>query len=175
MSEDTGKCCTKCGERKPLTEFYPSPASRAGLRASCKACDLAYQRQVRAADSEQYRERKRKAQRRYAATHPEYQQDRWRQLRDTVFGHYGRTCACCGATGDLSIDHVGGGGREHRLEVLGSGNASGTRFYLWLVRQGFPGGFQVLCLPCNQSKGSGPVCLLHNPRPHCPSCSCYSS
>lgn len=46
----------------------------------------------------------------------------------------------------LTIDHLGGGGSEHRRK---------TRywsFYKWLARQGFPRGYQVLCMNCQMIK-----------------------
>ena len=81
-------------------------------------------------------------------------------LRAQVFAHYGTECACCGTTEDLSIDHVNGNGREHREELFGNprGNRDGT--YRWLIKMGFPGGFQVLCRPCNSSKGRGEYCRM---------------
>ena len=76
-----------------------------------------------------------------------------------VFAHYGSRCACCGATERLTVDHVNGDGAEHR-RALGSG---GTKLYTWLVVHGFPPGFQILCEPCNQSKGRKRSCTLsHN-------------
>ena len=89
--------------------------------------------------------------------------DRARRERDriAVFGHYGRACACCRATDELTIDHIGGGGKTHRqrLRVRSSG------FYRWLVRHGFPEGYQTLCRLCNQSKGDGPACRIHSVPP----------
>src|SRR5262249_25935193 len=32
------KVCTKCGESKPLTEYYKAATTRDGLRGDCKAC-----------------------------------------------------------------------------------------------------------------------------------------
>jgi len=32
------KTCTKCGEEKPLSEFYKAATTRDGLRGDCKAC-----------------------------------------------------------------------------------------------------------------------------------------
>jgi hypothetical protein len=164
MDEDTGKCCSKCGEWKPWDEFPPRPGRP--LRAShCKACQREYQRRARQADPEHARRLRREAQRRYAATNAEYiqrQRDRYEQLRDAVFGHYGRVCACCGVTAGLSIDHPDGNGSAHRIELFGSRHAAGARMYAWLVAQGFPDGFQVLCLPCNKSKGKGAACRLQH-------------
>jgi hypothetical protein len=38
------KRCTKCGELKPLDEFYRSNGGRDGRRADCKACDATRRR-----------------------------------------------------------------------------------------------------------------------------------
>lgn len=83
--------------------------------------------------------------------------------RTQVFDHYGQACACCGAKGNLSIDHVNGDGREHRTEVFGRPDVSSIGMYRWLVRNGFPDGFQTLCTPCNSSKASGKRCRMPHP------------
>jgi len=59
-------------------------------------------------------------------------------------------CACCrdGHIEFLAIDHIHGRGHEHRKRV-----GSGATFYQWLVRQGFPHGYRVLCHNCNMSRG----------------------
>jgi len=75
-----------------------------------------------------------------------------------VLEHYGTACACCGATEDLTIDHINGDGKAHRDEL---GNPSSSTFYHWLARNGFPEGYQTLCTPCNLSKGNRECCLLH--------------
>jgi hypothetical protein len=41
------------------------------------------------------------------------------RYRNLVLAHYGRSCACCGTTARLEIDHVNGGGTEHH-RALGS-------------------------------------------------------
>lgn len=72
-----------------------------------------------------------------------------------MFGHYGRSCACCGTAENLTIDHVFGGGGAH-LKALGL--TGGDSFYRWLISNDFPAGFQTLCGPCNVSKGGGNRC-----------------
>ena len=86
--------------------------------------------------------------------------ERLRQIRNraAVFGHYGEACACCGASSGLTIDHANGGGKEHRAEIGGGS----TAMYRWLVRNGFPDGFQTLCRPCNISKSDGARCRLYH-------------
>lgn len=85
-------------------------------------------------------------------------------LRGIVLRHYVESCACCGAVEDLSIDHVNGGGGEHREELFGRRSGNLVGFYTWLIEQGFPEGFQTLCVPCNSSKGDGPACRLDHSR-----------
>ncbi len=60
-------------------------------------------------------------------------------------------CACCRESNleFLSIDHIHGGGRKHRMELKGKG----VVFCRWLRDQGYPPGFRVLCHNCNFSMG----------------------
>jgi hypothetical protein len=67
--------------------------------------------------------------------------------KDELFSHYGGyVCVKCGNTDErvLTIDHVNGGGNKHRKEI-GKG---GYSFYLWLRQNGYPSGFQILCMNC---------------------------
>ena len=84
--------------------------------------------------------------------------------RGRVLSHYGSSCGCCGTTENLTIDHVAGGGAAHRRQVFGRRNGGGADFYAWLIANGFPDGYQVLCRPCNSSKADGERCRMdHEP------------
>ncbi len=48
----------------------------------------------------------------------------------------------------LCLDHLAGGGSKHRRSI----GKEGIRFYDWVVQEGFPVGFQVLCYNCNTKK-----------------------
>jgi hypothetical protein len=80
--------------------------------------------------------------------------------RNAVFAAYGGyICACCGETEPkfLSIDHINNDGGEERRSGLYS--SSGTAFYLWLRKNAFPPGYQVLCMNCQVGKHrNGGVC-----------------
>jgi hypothetical protein len=71
--------------------------------------------------------------------------------RAAVLKAYGTCCCCCGEKEEifLVIDHKEGGGNKHRREI---GRAN---LYKWLVKQGFPKGFQTLCHNCNYAKSHG--------------------
>ena len=68
-----------------------------------------------------------------------------------VFNHYGTMCACCKESNIvfLAIDHINGGGNQHRRE---NGIHAGVGFYRWLIVNNFPDDFQVLCYNCNWAK-----------------------
>lgn len=91
----------------------------------------------------------------YNATHKkevaEYRRRYRLRIKLEVFNHYSNgemCCACCGEKHIefLSIDHINGGGEEHRKK-------KGSYLYMSLKAEGFPTGYRVLCHNCNQSLG----------------------
>lgn len=101
------------------------------------------------------RERLRQEALRYYEANRDKTREREHQVRAKVLEYYGTACACCCGIDHLEIDHINGGGKEHREEVGRS-----TTFYLWLIKEGFPDGFQTLCRSCNRSKADGPGCRI---------------
>ena len=169
------KICTgPCGKARTLAEFNFKDRARGIRRARCRDCqqldNAGSQGRQPAKPPRQVRTRAQRLADDAAQTRARRAADlgaaraaeaAWRdRLRDRVFGHYGRSCACCGSTESLTIDHVNGGGAEHRRDVLGAPSGSGIKFYRWLVREGFPDGFQALSMPCNQSKSRRGACRL---------------
>lgn len=73
--------------------------------------------------------------------------------RRLVIEAYGDLCACCGEReyAFLCIDHINGGGNQHRASIQGD-------LYSWLCTNGFPPGFQTLCHNCNMAKGLYGAC-----------------
>lgn len=72
------------------------------------------------------------------------------QLREIVLKAYGGQCVCCGhdSIDELTIDHI--------VPVKGGARKKFTQ--LW--REGFPkDNLQVLCVACNNLKGSSNSCL----------------
>jgi hypothetical protein len=134
-------------QRRKYNQQYREENRKEVLASSRERARVNYE-----ADPEKYRKRNR---------------EWYRKLRAKILAHYGTSCACCGGTDHLGIDHVNGNGREHREELFGNPrHGSGTRFYLWLVENDFPEAYQALCRPCNRSKGTGTACTLdHQDRP----------
>ena len=76
----------------------------------------------------------------------------WKRQRLIVLLHYsnGRLrCRCCGEKTYefMSLDHIHGNGNKQRRKIKSN--------YLlnWIIKQGFPKGYQVLCHNCNLAKG----------------------
>lgn len=81
------------------------------------------------------------------------------RIKNAVFAAYGGyICACCKETTQkfLTIDHVNNDGAKHRKEI---GYRGGIGIYLWIYKNAFPPGFQVLCFNCNHGKQlNGGIC-----------------
>lgn len=77
--------------------------------------------------------------------------NRYIRHRSEVLAHYGNECACCGESEPLflAVDHINNDGSEHRRS---KDRSSHNNMYGWLVRNGFPDGFQILCSNCNHGK-----------------------
>jgi len=75
---------------------------------------------------------------------------RSRRTRAEMIDAYGGKCVLCGETNHefLTIDHVNGGGVQHRKNLGNRGR--GTAFYFILKRQGWPQSeYRLLCYKCN--------------------------
>ncbi len=124
------KRCTKCGELKPRTEFYPAPGCRDGLRGECKSCHIAKSKAWYARN----RDESIAYVKRWQQTHPEHMREyrqrnrdrRALQMRrlhlrrrfgmtledyDNVLAAQGGGCAICGDKPvegqSMHIDHKG--------------------------------------------------------------------
>jgi len=79
-----------------------------------------------------------------------------KKLKDAAYAAYGGyRCKCCGEDREqfLSLDHVNNDGAAHRKVI------DRRKLYKWLQREGYPPGFQVLCMNCNFGKArNGGVC-----------------
>jgi hypothetical protein len=126
------RVCNNCGD-----SFIPTAPRQAGCSPECRKN---HRKSIKAALNRKYNQRDRRI----------------------VLEHYGgkpARCACCGESTYefLAIDHINGGGNQHRKRLSSPNTKSGTfssrEFYRMLKTQGFPAGYQVLCHNCNMAKG----------------------
>lgn len=149
------KCrCTDCKEAyskynkdrrarlKPEDAPHGTRVGRLVYGCSCELCtaaDNAYRRKLYLRIKEQYLLRQRLES---------------RNVRLEVLAAYGGVCACCGEDYEpfLAIDHIGGDGASNRKRE------QGKVLHRRLRREGWPEGYQVLCMNCNWRKGTGAAC-----------------
>ena len=136
--------CSKCRKMKwedemNLTSTYTRKKDGVATlnHSLCKECRLKVQQKYRDSHKQQLQE---------------YSQRRSREIKLEVLRYYSRdgnepVCKECGFSDirALSIDHINGGGTQHRLE---ENVAAGGHFYHWLRKQDYPKGYQVLCMNC---------------------------
>lgn len=156
------KMCTKCKSVLPITDFHRNKSRKDGLTAWCKKCaigrqqDIRHRRNTNPEARASYLAKRRLASKEYYRENRESESARKREQNrrvkmDTLL-HYGGKCACCGEAEPLflAIDHIDGGGNEHRRSL--GWKRTGHNFYRWLKKEGYPSGFQVLCHNCNWGK-----------------------
>ena len=139
--------CRECG--KELNEETWGRGRRKRRQRLCKECDA-----KRSLNN--YRKHKDKA--------TVYRRDHDQLLKFKTLAHYSDTNPpqCANPFGQhekpytdivaLSIDHINGGGNEHRKKVLGGKQSGGAPFYRWLKKHRYPKGYQVLCMNCQWRK-----------------------
>lgn len=130
-NKEKGLC--PCGQAKPRPD-----------RVKCQKCA-----DQRAAYYQNHKNRE-KALTRAAA--------QWQRDKHDVITYYGPDCQCCDEDfyPVLVIDHIYGKGTKQREDLKAQGR--GSNFYRWLIRTGYPQGFQVLCANCNMAKGTKSSC-----------------
>ena len=153
METKTRKC-KGCGDDFPVSAHRP-------LCNKCQREKYQNDPEYRAshlAAATKYRKSEKHRKKRYTEAYR--QKDRLKQklksrrVKTEVIAHYSHgemKCAKCPYCNikALTIDHIDNDGAEHRRELQQEGVHN---FYLWLRRNNYPEGFQVLCMNCQWEK-----------------------
>lgn len=164
--------CRGCGDVLPINRVHKEKARRSGYASQCKSCRKKSRDNRRARYTKSFK-RPEHGTKRCSGCKVEFHISRFTidraqkdglcyycktclfeqhmELRRDVMAHYCEgfiRCVCCGIEDIrfLCIDHIDGGGAEHRKTVVGG------YMYRWLKKKGFPSGFQILCFNCNITK-----------------------
>ena len=138
--KESYKECSNCHANKPLSDFYTSKNKydKYGVRDSCKSC---WNKQAKIRHTKN-RERDNINTYMYNVN-----------LKRETIDKYSPSMMCqrCGFDDirALSIDHIDNNGSTHRRNI---GVLGGNAFYRWLKKQGYPQGYQVLCMNCQMIK-----------------------
>ncbi len=133
--------CSKCKIVKARTEYHVYKGKR---NTRCKRCRLDLWNQ-------------------YNRSTGWTTQTRWKNnLRKEVLSHYSGgtpSCKCCNETHYefLTLDHINEDGAEQKRKLFGN-RTSSYQMYNWVKKNGYPGGYQVLCYNCNCAKHHFGVC-----------------
>jgi len=152
--------CKSCEQEKELARFQKMKGGKFYFRKFCIPCWSAERNGYQSAWREKNSDRLKIYDRIKYRKNPEYQAEtrrrHYQKWKKVVFDHYGHECACCGESEPkfLTIDHADDNGAEHRKEV-----APGSTLFRWLVDNGFPKSFRILCFNCNSGRyHNGGVC-----------------
>ena len=160
------KTCSLCKQRKPIDEFGLWKHSKDGRNHRCKEChNEANRKSWAATGSEKRREKYHNdalvrskmmaASKAARLKNPEkcsnMKKQRNQDLRLAALTEVGLSCVCCQETllEFLSLDHINGGGTQHR-KVVGD---SQKMYRQILTDPETRVLFQTLCHNCNQAKG----------------------
>lgn len=136
------KPCKVCGNVYPETFefFYKNNTYLSGFTNKCRTCENEYQR-LRA--QTWYMEKRKIICKNYKLS-----------LRKELLNAYGHACSCCGETTDefLEIDHIHGGGNQHRKREK-------RDLYSVIKQEGYPKDrYRLLCSNCNHAIGMKGYC-----------------
>lgn len=173
------KNCHRCAQEFPLSKEYfgRRPGSLDGFEGVCRPCKRAArnlrnskkratinkQQQVRRAtvSSEKSELNRARAAEWYTNNTERAKASvrlRTAAAKKQMLAAYGGKCACCGEVEPhfLTIDHINGGGTEHRKSIGGAG----TAVMFDLQRRGWPkDGYRLLCYNCNCGRErNGGIC-----------------
>jgi hypothetical protein len=161
------KRCYKCKNDKQIDSFSRDKSRKDGRRSMCKECANAHKKEYRSKNKDKVK----KYRKTYREKHPQNGVGQYRKYREKriiyggtrrikikteVITHYGNgECSCvrCGFSDirALTIDHINGNGKEHRSN---NKYVNGNHVYEWLKKNGFPEGYQTLCMNCQYIKRS---------------------
>lgn len=167
--------CKTCGRQRPLAEFPICQHRPTVLRRhECVDCFRCRHNgyYLKNHDHRLETAKKRYAQQPFQGWSPERRAQlnaankrRRAADRELVLWHYGARCACCGEAEliFLTVDHVNDDGAAHRRHVQPG------RLHRWIIRNGFPEAFQILCYNCNCGRArNGGLCPHEQTRLHLP-------
>lgn len=132
------RVCIDCGEEKDLENFYKANKTGNSRYRRCKICH-----------------NKRRQQWPMSGTTPEYQRNKYRELRNQIIEFLGGKCVGCGYDENvlgLDIDHVDNDGKLARTRKNGKTKKGSNATDLKRMLDNNCEGLQLLCGTCHNIK-----------------------
>jgi len=163
------KTCRRCKVLKPLEAFHRNKHFADGRSSYCIECDNArnrlYFKRYTPEMLDEHRRRAREYARkryhlykdRYLVRQREYIKHRKTEVHASLLKLFGDHCACCGEANKdfLTLDHIRGGGNDHRKMLSGHT----TRVWLDAITDDKRHEkYQLLCMNCNWGSRKDGVC-----------------
>ena len=144
------KKCADCKNELSIDMFHLHKRAKDGRDSYCKDCKSKQNKKYNAKNKDKIKKHNKEYLCHNRAAHNKRSMKARDKLKKEVLGFYSGgepKCKWCGETdlNVLSIDHINGDGNCHRKYLYGNNKVGGYRFYLWLKRNNFLEGFQVLC------------------------------
>ncbi len=134
----------KCANPNCGKEFQESKHQKGRQKFCSKKCCNDFYKEYRSNWQINNKDKTKKARRKY------HQKNKLKVLTYYSRDNIVPKCVCCGETiiEFLGIDHINNNGAEERKQI----GLIGADFYAWLIKQGYPEGYQVMCHNCNQGR-----------------------
>lgn len=138
--------CTSCGKYPPF-------------KTGNTRCEKCRDKMKKRCTSKEFKEKERVRSRKRYKENPEAYKLSCRKyinnLRDQAFEIYGKECACCGESirEFLTIDHILGGGNEHRKSL-----GYQSKYLQTIIKEKDKSKYQTLCMNCNWGKRFSGIC-----------------
>ena len=147
--ESKTKVCPKCKALKFASDFVFNNKAKDKLSNWCKVCQAAQLKAWREKNPERKRLNDRRLYLENRTDRIDYNKERQLRLRKQVVEAYGGRCNCCAESRFefLAVDHTDNDGAEERKRIKGNGT-----LHSYIIEQGFPARYQVLCHNCNLAK-----------------------
>lgn len=154
------KICLRCKQSKPISDFYKHSRRKDGLQAICRECSRQVINTQHRTNPERYRleakeyyemnkdKLQEKGRKKYYHNKQKRRQQR-DKIKEEVLSHYGNgqlACVKCNFRDirALSLDHIRGDGNEEKRRL----HKVGIDLYIYLKKNGYPEGYQTLCMNC---------------------------
>lgn len=148
------KWCNYCKITQTTDNFGKDSRTKSGLRVYCRKCEVIRRKESykinrlkRIKSSMEWKQKNR-------IVDLKYQREYRQKIREKILEVYGKKCQCCGENHQefLTIDHINGGGREHRKHI-------GTlHAYKEIIRENNHDKYRVLCMNCNWAIRFNKIC-----------------